>query len=98
MARRRIKKKLTKFSKIMIIVLICFIGFFCYKNYKSYIVAQEKLEKERLAKLEKEKTVKYNNCLTKNYLENEQTDEIKSLCDELNDLLKKCLSTISIGL
>lgn len=89
MARRRIKKKLTKFSKIMIIVLICFIGFFCYKNYKSYIVTQEKLEKERLAKLEKEKAIKYNNCLTKIYLENEKTDEINSLCDELNDLLKK---------
>lgn len=89
MTRRKKKKRLSIISKLIILILIIFAGIYGYKKFEEYVAYQEKLEVERLAKIEREKKEKYNNCLAKDYEVTEVTDEITTIQDELNTMLKK---------
>jgi len=89
MARRKKKKKLTFFAKLLLILFCCSIGIYGYKKYEERIAYQEKLEAERLAKIEREKKEKYDNCLIKNLEVTEVTDDIITIQNELNAMLKK---------
>jgi len=89
MARRKKRRKLSFVAKLLIIIICVFIGIFGYKKYEEYIAYQEKLEAERLAKIEREKEEKYNKCLAKEFEVTEVTEEISVLQDELSTMLKK---------
>jgi len=89
MANRRRKKKLSLIAKLMLVILFGILSLIGYRKYQQYIATQEKLEKERLAQIEREKEEKYNKCLNKAFEVTEVTEEIDSLQNELNSILKK---------
>lgn len=89
MARRKKRRKLSIFSKLLLVILSCFIGIYAYKKYDDHLAEQARLEALRLEQIEKELEKKYTACLNKDFNEEEVTEDIKKLTASLDNLLKK---------
>lgn len=88
MARKKKRRKLSIFSKLLLVIISCFIGIYTYKKYDDYLAEQARLEALRLEQIEKELEAKYNACIVKEFNEEELTEEIKLLSTSLDEMLK----------
>ena len=89
MARRKKKRRLSKFSKLLLASFFIGVLFLGHIKYKEYIEYKDNLEIARLAKIEEEKKKNYNNCLNNKIKETIVTGKINQKVEELNTLLKK---------